>query len=139
MYGTFASQGHAVDRCLASLSGSFSGALTDRHLSPFVRERLDVLKGRGSRRPGLSDRLRPTRGVRGSGIIMFDLNLGAAGLRGPPVRPETAPSWFSAPLKARFVAAGRWIPRRAERAARVDHGSNGSQRRIWAGGESLQA
>ena len=80
MYGTFASHGHAVDRCLASLSGNLRGALTDRHLSPFVLERLDVLKGRGSRRPGLSDRLRPTRGVNGKGIIMFDLNLGAAGL-----------------------------------------------------------
>ena len=70
---------------------------------------------------------------------MFDLNSGAAGLRGAPVRPETAPSWFSAPLKARFVAAGGWIPRPAERAARVDHGRKGSQRRIGAGGSSLQA
>ena len=71
MYGTFASQGHAVDRCRASLSGNFKGARTLRHLSPFVRERLDVLKGRGSSLPGLSDRLRPTRGVRGRGIIIF--------------------------------------------------------------------
>ena len=118
MYGTFASQGHAVDRCLASLSGSFSGALTDRHLSPFVRERLDVLKGRGSRRPGLSDRLRPTRGVRGSGIIMFDLNLGAAGLRGAPVLQETGPSRFSATPSARFVVAGEWIPSHALRSTR---------------------
>ena len=79
MYGTFASQGHAVDRCRASLSGNFKGALTDRHLSPFVLERLDVRKGRGSSLPGLSDRLRPTRGVNGKGIIF--LNLGAAGRR----------------------------------------------------------
>ena len=71
MYGTFASHGHAVDRCLASRSGSFSGARTLLHLSPFVLERLDVRKGRGSRRPGLSDRLRPTRGVNGKGIIIF--------------------------------------------------------------------
>ena len=79
MYGTFASQGHAVDRCRASLSGNFKGALTDRHLSPFVLERLDVLKGRGSRRPGLSDRRRPTRGVKGKGIIIFEF-----GRRGAP-------------------------------------------------------
>ena len=71
MYGTLANHGHAVLRCRASLSGSFSGALTDRHLSPFVLERLEVRKGRGSRRPGLSDRLRPTRGVSGSGIIIL--------------------------------------------------------------------
>ena len=132
MYGTFASQGHAVDRCLASLSGSFSGALTDRHLSPFVRERLDVLKGRGSRRPGLSDRLRPTRGVRGSGIIMFDLNLGAAGLRGAPVRPETAPACFKATPSARFVVAGEWIPSHALRSTRLYDTSRVAQRWIWA-------
>ena len=66
-------------KCLASLSGSFKGALTDRHLSPFVLERLDVLKGRGSRRPGLSDRRRPTRGVKGKGIIIFEF-----GRRGAP-------------------------------------------------------
>ena len=84
MYGTFASQGHAVLKCLASLSGNFKGARTLRHLSPFVLERLDVRKGRGSSLPGLSDRLRPTRGVNGKGIIMFYLNLeprGSGGLR----------------------------------------------------------
>ena len=72
-------------RCLASRSGSFSGALTDRHLSPFVLERLDVRKGRGSRRPGLSDRLRPTRGVNGKGIIIFFCTAFEFGSRGAPV------------------------------------------------------
>ena len=130
MYGTFASQGHAVDRCRASLSGNFKGALTDRHLSPFVLERLDVRKGRGSSLPGLSDRLRPTRGVNGKGIIMFDLNLGAAGLRWAPVRPETAPVRFKAPPSARFVVAGEWIPSHALRSTRFDDKSRVARRWI---------
>ena len=118
MYGTFASQGHAVDRCLASLSGSFSGARTLRHLSPFVLERRDVLKGRGSNLPGLSDHLLPTRGVNGKGIIMFDLNLGAAGLRRAPALPETGPLPLNATPSARFVVAGEWIPSHALRSTR---------------------
>ena len=130
MYGTFASQGHAVDRCRASLSGNFKGARTDRHLSPFVRERLDVLKGRGSRRPGLSDRLRPTRGVNGKGIIMFDLNLGAAGLRWAPVLQETGPSYLNATPSARFVVAGEWIPSHALRSTRFYDKSRVAQRWI---------
>ena len=130
MYGTFASQGHAVDRCLASLSGSFSGALTDRHLSPFVLVLRDVRKGRGSSLPGLSDRLRPTRGVRGSGIIMFDLNLGAAGRRWAPVRPETGPSYLNAASSARFVVAGEWIPSHALRSTRFYDKSRVAQRWI---------
>ena len=78
--------------------------------------------------------------VKGSSSSFVQLlNLGAAGLRWAPVRPETGPSWFSAPSKARFVVAGKWIPRLVGRAARVDHGRNGSQRRIWALGEPLQA
>ena len=73
--------------------------------------------------------------VKGSSSSFVQLlNLGAAGLRWAPVRPETGPSWFSAPSKARFVVAGKWIPRLVGRAARVDHGSNGSQRQIWAVG-----
>ena len=130
MYGTFASQGHAVDRCLASLSGNFKGARTLRHLSPFVLERLEVRKGRGSSLPGLSDRLLPTRGVRGSGIIMFYLNLGAAGLRWAPALQETGPSPFSARSSARFVVAGEWIPWHALRSTRFYHKSRGAQRWI---------
>ena len=132
MYGTFASQGHAVDRCLASLSGSFSGALTDRHLSPFVLERLDVRKGRGSSLPGLSDRLRPTRGVNGKGIIMVYLNLGAAGRRWAPVLQETGPSYLNATPSARFVVAGEWIPSHALRSTRFYDRSRLAQRWIWA-------
>ena len=130
MYGTFASQGHAVDRCRASLSGNLRGALTDRHLSPFVLERLDVRKGRGSSLPGLSDRLRPTRGVNGKGIIMFDLNLGAAGPRGAPALRETGPSCSSATPSARFVVAGEWIPSHALRSTRFYDKSRVAQRWI---------
>ena len=130
MYGTFASQGHAVDRCLASLSGSFSGARTLRHLSPFVLERRDVLKGRGSNLPGLSDHLLPTRGVNGKGIIMFDLKLGAAGLQGAPALPETGPVRFKAPPSARFVVAGEWIPSHALRSTRFYDKSRVAQRWI---------
>ena len=79
MYGTLANHGHAVDRCRASLSGNLRGALTDRHRSPFVLVLRDMRKGRGSRRPGLSDRRRPTRGVKGKGIIIFEI-----GRRGAP-------------------------------------------------------
>ena len=130
MYGTFASHGHAVDRCRASLSGNLRGALTDRHLSPFVLERLDVRKGRGSSLPGLSDRLRPTRGVNGKGIIMFDLNLGAAGLRWAPVLQETGPSLYKATPSARCVVAGEWIPSHALRSTRFYHKSRVAQRWI---------
>ena len=130
MYGTFASQGHAVDRCRASLSGNFKGALTDRHLSPFVLERLDVRKGRGSSLPGLSDRLRPTRGVNGKGIIMFDLNLGAAGLPWAPALQETGPSLYKATPSARFVVAGEWIPSHALRSTRFYDKSRVAQRWI---------
>ena len=139
MYGTFASQGHAVDRCRASRSGNFSGALTDRHLSPLVLERRDVRKGRGSSLPGLSDRLRPTRGVNGKGIIMFDLNSGAAGLRWAPVRPETGPSYLNATPSARFVVAGEWIPSHALRPTRFYDKSRVAQRWIWAVAGSRQA
>ena len=139
MYGTFASQGHAVDRCRASLSGNFKGALTDRHLSPFVLERLDVRKGRGSSLPGLSDRLLPTRGVNGKGIIMVDLNLGAAGLRWAPVLPETGPSCFKATPSARFVVAGEWIPSHALRSTRFYDKSRLAQRWIWAVAWSSEA
>ena len=78
--------------------------------------------------------------VKGSSSSFVQLlNLGAAGLRWAPVRPETGPSWFSAPLRARFVVAGLWIPCGSTRYPRVYHGSNGSQRQIWAVGCSLQA
>ena len=117
-------------KCLASLSGNFKGARTDRHLSPFVLVLRDVRKGRGSSRPGLSDRLRPTRGVNGKGIIMFDLNSGAAGLRWAPVRPETGPSYLNATPSARFVVAGEWIPSHALRATRFYHKSRVAQRWI---------
>ena len=105
-------------KCLASRSGSFSGALTDRHRSPFVLVLRDVRKGRGSNLPGLSDRLLPTRGVNGKGIIMFDLNLGAAGLPWAPALQETGPSLYKATPSARFVVAGEWIPSHALRSTR---------------------
>ena len=130
MYGTLASHGHAVDRCRASLSGSFNGARTLRQRSPFVLVLRDVRKGRGSSLPGLSDRLLPTRGVNGKGIIMFDLNLGAAGLRGAPVLQETGPSRFSATPSARFVVAGEWIPSHALRSTRFYDKSRVAQRWI---------
>ena len=119
-------------KCLASLSGNLRGALTDRHRSPFVLVLRDVRKGRGSNLPGLSDRLLPTRGVNGKGIIMFDLNLGAAGLRGAPVLQETGPSRFSATPSARFVVAGEWIPSHALRSTRSYDKSRLAQRWIWA-------
>ena len=62
------------------------------------------------------------------------LNLGAAVLRWAPVRPETGPSWFSAPLRARFVVAGLWIPCGSTRYPRVYDGSDGSQRYAGAVG-----
>ena len=130
MYGTFASQGHAVDRCRASLSGNLRGARTDRHLSPFVLVLRDVRKGRGSSLPGLSDRLRPTRGVNGKGIIMFDLNLEPRGSRGAPALPETGPVPFKAPPSARFVVAGEWIPSHALRSTRSYDKSRVAQRWI---------
>ena len=117
-------------KCLASLSGNFSGALTDRYRSPFVLVLRDVRKGRGSSLPGLSDRLRPTRGVNGKGIIMFDLNLGAAGLRWAPALPETGPSYLNAPPSARFVVAGEWIPSHALRSTRFYHESRLARRWI---------
>ena len=126
-------------KCLASRSGSFSGALTDRHRSPFVLVLRDVRKGRGSNLPGLSDRLLPTRGVNGKGIIMFDLNLGAAGLRGAPVLQETGPSLYNATPSARFVVAGEWIPSHALRSTRFYDKSRVAQRWIWAVAWSREA
>ena len=126
-------------KCLASRSGSFSGARTLRHRSPFVLARLDVRKGRGSSLPGLSDRLRPTRGVNGKGIIMFDLNLGAAGRRWAPALRETGPSHLNAPPSARFVVAGEWIPSHALRSTRFYDKSRVAQRWIWAVARSSDA
>ena len=126
-------------KCLASLSGSFSGALTLRQRSPFVLVLRDVRKGRGSSLPGLSDRLLPTRGVNGKGIIMFDLNLGAAGLRWTPVLPETGPSLYKATPSARFVVAGEWIPSHALRSTRSYDKSRVAQRWIWAVAWSSEA
>ena len=126
-------------KCLASLSGNFKGALTDRHRSPFVLVLRDVRKGRGSNLPGLSDRLLPTRGVNGKGIIMFDLNLGAAGLRGAPVLQETGPSLYNATPSARFVVAGEWIPSHALRSTRFYDKSRVAQRWIWAVAWSREA
>jgi len=70
---------------------------------------------------------------------MFDLNSGAAGRRGPPVRPETAPACFKATPSARFVVAGEWIPSHALRSTRFNHKSRFAQRWIWAVAWSSQA
>ena len=63
---------------------------------------------------------------------MFDLNLGAAGLRGAPVRPETGPSYLNATPSARFVVAGEWIPSHALRSTRFYDKSRLAQLWIWA-------
>ena len=96
-------------------------------------------KGRGSNLPGLSDRLLPTRGVNGKGIIMFDLNLGAAGRRWAPVLPETGPSLYKATPSARFVVAGEWIPSHALRSTRLYDKRRLAQRWIWAVAWSREA
>ena len=96
-------------------------------------------KGRGSNLPGLSDRLLPTRGVNGKGIIMFDLNLGAAGLPWAPALQETGPSLYKATPSARFVVAGEWIPSHALRSTRFYDKSRVAQRWIWAVAGSSEA
>ena len=63
---------------------------------------------------------------------MFDLNLGAAGLRWAPVLQETGPSLYNATPSARFVVAGEWIPSHALRSTRFYDKSRVAQRWIWA-------
>ena len=70
---------------------------------------------------------------------MFDLNLGAAGLRGAPVLQETGPSLYNATPSARFVVAGEWIPSHALRSTRFYDKSRVAQRWIWAVAWSREA